>query len=671
MAFQSYPCTATMLLPAETALSATEEQRSAFSISCSIPSTPQLLDVQWFTPHITAPAGRVGAMCINCMHTPLSLAVPALLKSSPVYWRIPHTLLISFTCIHWQAAGKAPERGEEQRVIRTFTVQSCPYMQFYNALEARSLIYQHYSMTKSNGQEYTASRKPGTEPLTTAEPEHQGEPCVQFALCGLSAVTRDHLETITQANKTARLDMYEGTKRVQTCYLNYHKFFPETSSPGEAVCPSGSSARKRSGWSQVGKQSQRRTGWKVIAGRTEPKGKLCWSELVWQLMGTLQPAFQGTYFSEWMRCLLDAASRLALAMTANRSPIWDFLAKIRAALSCSHFCPGSDPCQQPPDDGCMLPPPQGNPCAKDLLSTLPLKEHCWISKTEEHSSRREIVSPFSSCMSRPGKAWALHQYQRQFDAETGAESNRPTVQTRVIRKGSAFDLLFSSFFHFHSPFLKRLLTKAFHLSAVTVLNTGINYPCSYSISVSIHLNPETTRRIFAAETHAALDLKQQKELPYKKLQKSNRNLALTGSAAEWQRLTMTTRQFERQCISLTEMNASLACKQGLSSLQAAAADLPRSSPHKAHTRDTVVVYVQKSAISTAASSAFRSSLLKLFKDRSQLKTQRGRSMSEWVDYQGGKGPHKTTKKRPRRRMGERKAKEKWQQLCKVFDAMDD
>lgn len=46
-------------------------------------------------------------------------------------------------------------------------------------------------------------------------------------------------------------------------------------------------------------------------------------------------------------------------------------------------------------------------------------------------------------------------------------------------------------------------------------------------------------------------------------------------------------------------------------------------------------------------------------------------MSEWVDYQGGKGPHKTTKKRPRRRMGERKAKEKWQQLCKVFDAMDD
>lgn len=135
-----------------------------------------------------------------------------------------------------------------------------------------------------------------------------------------------------------------------------------------------------------------------------------------------------------MRCLLDAASRLALAMTANRSPIWDFLAKIRAALSCSHFCPGSDPCQQPPDDGCMLPPPQGNPCAKDLLSTLPLKEHCWISKTEEHSSRREIVSPFSSCMSRPGKAWALHQYQRQFDAETGAESNRPTVQTRVIRK---------------------------------------------------------------------------------------------------------------------------------------------------------------------------------------------------------------------------------------------
>lgn len=65
----------------------------------------------------------------------------------------------------------------------------------------------------------------------------------------------------------------------------------------------------------------------------------------------------------------------------------------------------------------------------------------------------------------------------------------------------------------------------------------------------------------------------------------------------------------------------------------------------------------------------KQSLVSFF--RSQLKTQRGRSMSEWVDYQGGKGPHKTTKKRPRRRMGERKAKEKWQQLCKVFDAMDD
>lgn len=29
-----------------------------------------------------------------------------------------------------------------------------------------------------------------------AEPEHQGDPCVQFDLCGLSAVTKDHLETI-------------------------------------------------------------------------------------------------------------------------------------------------------------------------------------------------------------------------------------------------------------------------------------------------------------------------------------------------------------------------------------------------------------------------------------------------------------------------------------------
>lgn len=87
---------------------------SAFC-SCSIPTTPQLLDVQWFTPQITVPAGRVGVMCINCMHTPLSLAVPALLKSSPVYWRMPKTMFISFTCILWQVAGKAAEHGKEQR----------------------------------------------------------------------------------------------------------------------------------------------------------------------------------------------------------------------------------------------------------------------------------------------------------------------------------------------------------------------------------------------------------------------------------------------------------------------------------------------------------------------------------------------------------------------------
>lgn len=62
------------------------------------------------------------------------------------------------------------------------------------------------------------------------------------------------------------------------------------------------------------------------------------------------------------------------------------------------------------------------------------------------------------------------------------------------------------------------------------------------------------------------------------------------------------------------VNTSLSLAFLTSSLQAAAADLPRSSPHKAHTRDTVVVYVQKSAISTSASSVFRSSLLKLFKD---------------------------------------------------------
>lgn len=62
----------------------------------------------------------------------------------------------------------------------------------------------------------------------------------------------------------------------------------------------------------------------------------------------------------------------------------------------------------------------------------------------------------------------------------------------------------------------------------------------------------------------------------------------------------------------------------------------------------------------------KQSLVSFF--RSQLKTQRGRSMSEWVDYQGEKGPHKTIKKRPR--MGEGKAKEKCQQLCKVFDATD-
>lgn len=58
-----------------------------------------------------------------------------------------------------------------------------------------------------------------------AKPEHQGEPCVQLTLCGLSAVTRDHLESITQTNMATRHDMYIGTKRVQTCDLNCHNFF--------------------------------------------------------------------------------------------------------------------------------------------------------------------------------------------------------------------------------------------------------------------------------------------------------------------------------------------------------------------------------------------------------------------------------------------------------------
>lgn len=61
--------------------------------------------------------------------------------------------------------------------------------------------------------------------LHKATPEHQGEPCVQPALCGLSAVTRDHLETVTQANKVTRLEMCIGTKRVQTRDSKSHKFF--------------------------------------------------------------------------------------------------------------------------------------------------------------------------------------------------------------------------------------------------------------------------------------------------------------------------------------------------------------------------------------------------------------------------------------------------------------
>lgn len=60
-----------------------------------------------------------------------------------------------------------------------------------------------------------------------AKPEHQGEPCVQPALCRLSAVTRHHLEIITHPKTRHRLNMCKGTRRVQTCYLNCHKFFLE------------------------------------------------------------------------------------------------------------------------------------------------------------------------------------------------------------------------------------------------------------------------------------------------------------------------------------------------------------------------------------------------------------------------------------------------------------
>lgn len=60
-----------------------------------------------------------------------------------------------------------------------------------------------------------------------AKPEHQGEPCVQLGLCRLSAVTGHHLEIITHPNKPSRLNMCKGTRRVQTRYLNCHKFFLE------------------------------------------------------------------------------------------------------------------------------------------------------------------------------------------------------------------------------------------------------------------------------------------------------------------------------------------------------------------------------------------------------------------------------------------------------------
>lgn len=61
-----------------------------------------------------------------------------------------------------------------------------------------------------------------------AKAEDQGElSCVQLALCRLSAVTRHHLETITHPNEATRLNMCKGTRRVQTRYLNCHKFFLE------------------------------------------------------------------------------------------------------------------------------------------------------------------------------------------------------------------------------------------------------------------------------------------------------------------------------------------------------------------------------------------------------------------------------------------------------------
>lgn len=54
--------------------------------------------------------------------------------------------------------------------------------------------------------------------------------------------------------------------------------------------------------------------------------------------------------------------------------------------------------------------------------------------------------------------------------ETNSHSSHPLSRALLL---TCFFPHF--FFHFHSPFFKRLLTKASHLSAVTVLSICINY----------------------------------------------------------------------------------------------------------------------------------------------------------------------------------------------------
>lgn len=104
-------------------------------------------------------------------------------------------------------------RGKESNVLfSTFLLPGCPlYLlitYYFNPLLTICSDLPPPKKPQTNNQTKTHKKNPKHFPFFLifpgkSQPEHQGEICVPLALCGLPAVTRDHLETITQANNSA------------------------------------------------------------------------------------------------------------------------------------------------------------------------------------------------------------------------------------------------------------------------------------------------------------------------------------------------------------------------------------------------------------------------------------------------------------------------------------